>query len=180
MREMEAVRDQILGPKDQVTEEKAHRDKLTGGYHGGIAFERSDRAKCINHAPRCYPLSTTWQMQKNMDAPAVSNKVFQSEPRDSHEDLRRNLLQASRCSYVFLSQTEVLCQVVAICSVEGLKHGPAYLLDLVGKQSDMMNLPRVGHDSNRYFANMQLNVAPVLSESKCNAGSLKCCSHAYH
>lgn len=49
----------------------------------------------------------------------------------------------------------------AEAAMKGLEHGPPHLLSALQRHAELVPVPRIGHDSNVAFTNMQLNIAPV-------------------
>ncbi|KAI0740913.1 hypothetical protein C8Q76DRAFT_609309, partial [Earliella scabrosa] len=62
--QMRAASKELIGPPAQCSSSKAQ--KVRGTWKGGIRWERSDRAKNIHKAERCYTLVQSFQAQRNL------------------------------------------------------------------------------------------------------------------
>lgn len=104
---MRDVRGRILGNAEEVTHGRASLSPETGEYEGGVAFERSPAAISLSEGNRCFPLSTSIQTTRNMNAPQRGRKTM-GEPLDEHAELVRDILQVSGHA-VFLSPCDGSC-----------------------------------------------------------------------
>ena len=87
---MREVRQKTVGENAKIGIEKAV--KVNGVYTGGINFERHPQAINLHEGPRCYPLSTSTQNPKEMNAPQRGRKTG-GKPLDEHGELVRSLLE---------------------------------------------------------------------------------------
>ncbi|KAG7098078.1 hypothetical protein E1B28_000052 [Marasmius oreades] len=121
----------ITGPKDAV--EPGPK---------GTAFERQGRAIRLATGPRCYSLGVTDQTQRSLEGPAAGGKVF-------NHYMAEPALQ---------THTDIL-SLGAELAVHGIKRFEPDIYAKHAVQSDLVNAPHVGHDSNVMFARAQLNLA---------------------
>jgi hypothetical protein len=153
---MREIREEILGPKELITPEKACIDEH-GDITGGIAIERSLRSNLFNRLKRVYQLSLV-QQAAHTTAPAAASKVggLVSEPDLA---LRSKLLaQASKAI------------------VEGMASGPSGLLEQLETQAELANFPRIGTDTNVAHAAFQLNVTTAKEKKDVSADNMSIAS----
>ena len=84
------VRDELLGPKELRTAQKAVYEQ--GVWTGGVAWERDDLAYNVNNAPRCYTLGPSFQVPKSLSAPSPGAKTVNGI-LTSHQLLRKDLIE---------------------------------------------------------------------------------------
>lgn len=89
---MNNARDEALGPREKRTRERAVLNK-DGTYSGGVAFERSMRAKSVFANTRAYTIATSLQKRRSVVSPASSSKLM-GDP-DDHLKMRHRLLKVS-------------------------------------------------------------------------------------
>lgn len=87
---MEKARDDVLGPRHLRTRQRAVCNK-DGSYSGGIAFERSMRAKSVYENSRAYTIAHSLQRRRTVVSPASSSKMM-GKP-DDHLQMRHRLLK---------------------------------------------------------------------------------------
>ncbi|KAF6764363.1 hypothetical protein DFP72DRAFT_1059348 [Ephemerocybe angulata] len=138
---MRNVRNRILGPRADVGAGKAQFDSATGEYTGGVAFERNDMAVSLVDTNRAYPLATSHQSSRGMNAPHRGRKNF-GMPLDEHGELVRDIQK-----------------VGVIAGMAGLADGPEGLKDLMDERAEYLNVPRVGDQVNSAFPTLQMNLA---------------------
>lgn len=97
---MNKARDEALGPRDKRTRERAVLNK-DGTYSGGVAFERSMRAKSVFANTRAYTIATSLQKRRSVVSPASSSKLM-GDP-DDHLIMRHRLLKVIECNFLLRS-----------------------------------------------------------------------------
>ncbi|KAH6907178.1 hypothetical protein BKA70DRAFT_1223557 [Coprinopsis sp. MPI-PUGE-AT-0042] len=142
--EMKRVRADILGDPSKITPNKAKKEAKTGEYLGGIEFERHEDAISIHPLNRAYPVTTSTQLARNMDAPHKGRKTM-AERLSS----RGKLMKA-------------LAKIGAKAGMAGMHRGPAGMKHLVKQRADYLNIPSIGHEDNAFFPTFQLNVASAV------------------
>lgn len=142
LKELKEVRDEILGPRDKMGKGKAKYDSEAQTWRGGIAYERNERAKCLQNGDRCYPLSTVYQVPRQQDSPASGRKDYGGTSLDSHSLLTRKLLR-----------------VGARMGMRGIEENPMNFARELAKRSSVLNLLPIGTGSNTAFHATQLNIA---------------------
>ncbi|KAF6759706.1 hypothetical protein DFP72DRAFT_806004 [Ephemerocybe angulata] len=143
-RRMVEVRERAMGEDAELTADKAKLSEESGDWEGGIAFERNEGAESLSPSNRCYPLSTSYQASRSMNAPQRSRKTM-GRPLDSHASLVKDILE-----------------VGAIAGMAGLSDGPEGLKEMVDTRAEYLNIPRVGSDCNTAFPSFQLNIASAV------------------
>ncbi|TFK62887.1 hypothetical protein BDN72DRAFT_902867 [Pluteus cervinus] len=134
------LRTDLLGPSEQIG---LHRPaKIDGVYEGGIEFERSDDAISIVEEGRAYFVSASVQSQVTLLAPSVGNKRLGDTSNDLHRPINRRLINVGAAS-----------------SVLGMGKAPPHVKKALHYQSELTNLPHIGHDHNHCQPTYQLNVA---------------------
>jgi hypothetical protein len=82
----------VIGPVEECTQGKP--TLVNGKYEGGLFFERHERAESVANTERAYPLSITYQMARQMHAPALGNKVYDGQ-EDENLEVRKDLMKVS-------------------------------------------------------------------------------------
>ncbi|KAG7085790.1 hypothetical protein E1B28_003331 [Marasmius oreades] len=150
------------GPNNYGVDLFARAQKLTtditGPLHAvepgpkGTAFERQGRAIRLVTGPRCYSLGVMDQTQRSLEAPAARGKVFNHDMADP----------------ALRTHTDIL-GLGAELSVQGIKRFEPEIYAKHAVQSELVNAPRVGNDSNVMFARAQLNLATP-NDKDCEEG----------
>ncbi|KAL0957420.1 hypothetical protein HGRIS_001219 [Hohenbuehelia grisea] len=148
----ERVRDEALGPQELMTADKAVRKQGTSEFIGGIQFERSPRVNTVAGTSRSYTCGVSYQIPKSMEAPCAGSQL-NGDPLDEHLVLRSNLTRVG---------TEAAATLMATLPQED-----QYLLK---SHAELMNVARVGSDTNFCFPTVQFNVASPSANA--NAGSI--------
>lgn len=89
-RNMDAARDDALGPKELRTRSKPTLQD-DGVYKGGTAFERDRRAKPLAYGIRCFTMVNSLERQRSIVAPCAATKLMGEV--DDHLVLRRNMIK---------------------------------------------------------------------------------------
>ncbi|EAU82155.1 hypothetical protein CC1G_11345 [Coprinopsis cinerea okayama7 len=137
----------FLSKKDCTPEEVQGAEQLVQEIVGDVdengltQYERDPRCSSSGKGGRCYSLSTTHQDNKDIEAPFKGRKCF-GRPLDGHDKITKKLLE-------FTSYRSMQC----------LEKGPAAFVNNIKSRSEMVNLPRIGHESNTAFPAFQLNIA---------------------
>jgi hypothetical protein len=69
------VQTRIMGDPTKIKAGKPRIDQDTGEHIGGVEFERDDSAISVQPNNRAYPVSTSIQLARNMDAPQRGRKT---------------------------------------------------------------------------------------------------------
>ena len=75
---LDEANDAVLGPCEDHTRDGPTWDGER--YSGGLAFERNDRAPCVNEEGRTYTLANSLQKQKSWVGPCEGVKSFGRVP----------------------------------------------------------------------------------------------------
>jgi hypothetical protein len=147
---MRQVREDILGPENLITPEKASYDEH-GDITGGIAIERSDRAHPSERKSRVLQLSLV-QQYGSTTCPASQVKSTGLVP-EPDEVLRSKVIR---------------CASKAIA--EGMAKGPPGLVECLETQAELSNIPRIGTDTNVSHPSFQLNITTAVEQETIRDG----------
>jgi hypothetical protein len=150
--------------------------------NGLTQYERDPRCSSSGKGGRCYSLSTTHQDNKDIEAPFKGRKCF-GRPLDGHDKITKKLLEVSFPAEfnvsilreAFLS----LSQFTSYRSMQCLEKGPAAFVNNIKSRSEMVNLPRIGHESNTAFPAFQLNIATAEMPGQTNGTTTASLSLTY-
>ena len=164
---LDVVRDQFLGPaKDMTSKAPAPDPNNQGKLTGGTAFERCGQ-RAVKDTGRCYSLTVTHQRQRALVGLTSSGKYYDSlEGSDEHSlnlEIRGNVTQVSLVADLGLTFT-IYPQINAHVAMTALKIGaPEDYVRQLEEHADIVNLPRVGVDTNIAFPAIQANIAPAIA-----------------
>jgi hypothetical protein len=153
---------EVFGPDEEITQQKPVKS-AGDAYQGGLLFERSARAVNVKDSPRVYTLALSYEIAKNLHAPAVGTKVDGKDMK--HLEIRKKVIEV-RCFPLDQHQANVFpCryQTATACALEAMKFAPVGMKEQLHRHGEALNVPYVGHPENNIFPNVQLNVSlPVL------------------
>ena len=89
------ARDRILGDREDRSSEKA--SIVDSEYRGGILWERSPHARNIEKSSRCYSLSQSYEIPRNLASPAVGTKARDEE--SFHQETRKKTVRVRTRSH---------------------------------------------------------------------------------
>ncbi|THV03432.1 hypothetical protein K435DRAFT_914036 [Dendrothele bispora CBS 962.96] len=135
---LQKLQSDLIGPVDLNGPFKPVRQS-NGQFIGGTAFERSVRAQPIGGKDaRCYPVATSNQVQRWLEAPSIGNKSSLGDTENA--DLRSRLLK----------------ETIDI-PLEGLHRVRPDVLQTTAVQADYTNAIRVGSHDNTVWTACQVN-----------------------
>ncbi|KAA1479994.1 hypothetical protein DENSPDRAFT_887262 [Dentipellis sp. KUC8613] len=143
-KEMVALRDMILGPRDMRTADKPYRDQATGDLVGGTAYERFG-VEGARDGGRAYNEAITCQQQTGIVAPGVNVKSAGEETE--HDELRQRLVHL--CTEAGM----VGAKCIADC-------------DELKTYRETIGAPIIGHESNCMFDSIQMNISRATAEDE--------------
>ncbi|THU76781.1 hypothetical protein K435DRAFT_878731 [Dendrothele bispora CBS 962.96] len=135
---LQKLQSDLIGPVDLNGPFKPVRQS-NGQFIGGTAFERSVRDQPIGGKDaRCYPVATSNQVQRWLEAPSIGNKSSLGDTENT--DLRSRLLK----------------ETIDI-PLEGLRRVRPDVLQTTAVQADYTNAIRVGSHDNTVWTTCQVN-----------------------
>ena len=94
------ARDRVLGDRKDRTPEKA--SVVDDEYRGGVLWERSPYARNIDKSSRCYSLSQSYEIPRNLSSPAVGAKA--RDEHTFHHDTRKRTVRVRHPYFVAVSR----------------------------------------------------------------------------
>ncbi|KAF6758399.1 hypothetical protein DFP72DRAFT_845313 [Ephemerocybe angulata] len=150
MKSLKKSQGDLLGAKEEIGVGKAKLNPETGKWESGILYERHAQATNLRNGERCYPLSTSHQVPRNLDGPAAGRKFRGS--LDLHGRTTRELLW-----------------IGAHGGMLGMNRSLPDVVEKLRIRSELFNMPRVGCSENVCFPAFQLNVADAETETRDDA-----------
>lgn len=141
------VRDRVLGPAEERTPDK-----------GGVFWEHAG-PNCLHNAPRCYPLDMSLQTPKQLSGPTTGAKIEGGQLTESQE-LRKELIQVN-LNLIVVSVILICDQSTTVVATKAILLGAPEEAELLSEHHEVLNLPCVGDENNKFYSTMQLNLSPA-------------------